>query len=126
MAGAFVGPRYDRKHLEVDTFRTAGVFEPFDFPQGQFGAWVHYRAVVRDKQRQVYIDGLLVRVVPITENTDPWIAIRSLGRSHVGIRNLRITGRPVIAETLTNQLNTDIPRLKSVFTAVEDPYYLSM
>lgn len=100
VAGTFVGPRYDRKQLEVGTFRSSGAFEAFDFPQVQFGPWVHYRAVVRDKQCGVYIDGLPVRISPITEHSDPWVAIRSWGRSRGGVRNLRITGNPVIPDQI--------------------------
>jgi WD40 repeat protein len=101
VAGAFAGPRYDRKQLEVGTFRSSGTFEAFDFPQVQFGPWVHYRAVVRDKQCRVYIDGLPVRTLPITEYSDPWVAIRSWGRSRGGVRNLRITGNPVIPDQIS-------------------------
>ena len=115
VAGLFAGPRYDRKHLEVGTFRTGAVFEKFDFPQTQFGPWVHFRAVVRDQRCRAFIDGLLVRDWPVTPHSDPWVAIRTWGRSRGGVRNLRITGNPVIPECIPLSAAKDLVGWSSYF-----------
>lgn len=108
MAGTFVGPHYDRRQLEVGTFRTGGVFEPIGFQLGQFDQWVHFRAVVRENECRTYINGQQVRTSRLVQHSDPWVAIRSWGRSHGGVRDLRITGSPVIPASVDLSASSEL------------------
>ena len=100
VAGTFSGPSNDLRNIETGTFRTDGGLKPVDLPFSRLDAWVHYRCVVRDHVCRTYINGRPVQTTSLTNNHDPWVAIRSRVRSHGGVRDVRITGDPVIPESV--------------------------
>lgn len=66
--------------------------------------WLRYRAIVRDGVLSVSFNGRKVHQQSLTDNYDPWVAIRSTFHNHGAVRNLRITGDPQIPDEL--QLST--------------------
>lgn len=67
--------------------------------------WVPYRTVVRDGTATTYLTGRKVHVEKLESDHDPWLAIRSSPRHHGHVRNIRITGDPVIPDQI--ELSTD-------------------
>jgi hypothetical protein len=62
--------------------------------------FLHYRVEVKDGVASTFFNGRKVREVPLGADHDPWVGIRSAGHSQGGIRDLRITGNPIIPAEL--------------------------
>jgi hypothetical protein len=64
------------------------------------GDWMRYRLAVADGRMQVYFNGRLVRDQVLSNDHDPWLAIRNHWERSGAVCDLRITGDPVIPETV--------------------------
>ncbi|HUQ70188.1 MAG TPA: DUF1583 domain-containing protein, partial [Planctomycetaceae bacterium] len=108
LAGSYVGPRWDQKHIEHGTFRGAAPHLPIEPPFTKFGPWVRYRGVVRDGTCTVFINGRLVQAESLPEPFDPWIAIRCWGKHQGVVQDMRITGRPTVLEAVPLSASPDL------------------
>ena len=99
VAGTVVGNDSNLSQIWVGTFRDGAQMQPIDYRFSNFGKWVHYRCVVRDKIATTFLNGQVVRTEQF-DSPDPWVTVRSWSRSHGSVRDIRITGDPVIPETI--------------------------
>lgn len=99
-AGKYFGPRVNANLLETGTFRAGPVLERLDPPFSGFDAWVRFRAVFRDRVREIYLNGRLVDRELLTENHDPWIGVRSWSNTSARFRNVQISGDPQILDAV--------------------------
>jgi hypothetical protein len=60
--------------------------------------WVRYRVDMRDGVCSRYLNSRLISRTPIPKEHDPWIAIRNPSSGVGSIRNVRITGAPIVPE----------------------------
>lgn len=96
--GLFVGPRGDRKSLEVGKFRTEHLVQPVDPPFASHDPWVRYRAVVRDGHLKVFLNERLLVERELGSSFDPWIGARGIAHSTGPLRHLQIAGEPQIPD----------------------------
>ena len=60
--------------------------------------WLRYRVDVRDGVCSRYINSRLISRTDIPQQHDPWIAIRNPGSGVGSLRNVRITGDPIVPD----------------------------
>ena len=98
--GSYIGARSDRKNLDIGTFRAVSAGEPVEPQFSPFWPSVRYRGVIRYGSRSISLNGRPVKSEKLTGNSDPWLAIRSAGRSVGGIQDLRMSGRPRVLDAV--------------------------
>ena len=94
-AGTLFGPR-NKFELVTGNFRTGPVIQKVDPPFTKDNPWIRYRATVHDGVVKTWLHGRLVDEKYVSPDFDPWVGIRSWGRSSGVFRDLRITGSPTI------------------------------
>lgn len=115
VAGKSVFPRWDLAHVDSGTFRSEGDSGPVDPKLNLFGDWVRYRVVVRDGVRSTWFNGRKIHEEPVSDDADPWFAMRSWSRYHSTVRNLRVTGQPKIPDQVTLTKAPGLPGWKPYF-----------
>ena len=70
--------------------------------------WMRLQARVRDNRCSFYVDGRLVHEETLPAGRDPWLAIRVPFSTYGRVRDLCITGTPVIPETLRLSDNSEL------------------
>lgn len=108
VAGAYVAPIYDHVSYGHGSFRAAqplGVIAP---RLSECDEWMRYRAVVRDHTCSTYFNGRLIHTAALPVEHDPWLAIRSNFDTDGAVRNLRITGTPVVPEQIHLSASNDL------------------
>lgn len=100
IGGTWVAPVYTHAAYDLGIFRQELKRFEFTPPLTKTKEWIHYRTVVRDQEISTYFNGRLVRRSSVSVDHDPWIAVRSSPRHDGAVRNLRISGRPVIPSEL--------------------------
>lgn len=119
VAGKWISPYYNRKEYEIGTFdRDFGNIKlPFQLTKDR--DWMRYRVTVRDLVATTYVNGRKLHAERLSSDYAPWLAVRSSYRQDGGIRNLRITGNPVIP----NQINLLAdPQIASWSSYFQDPF----
>ena len=66
----------------------------------QVDDWIRYRIEMRDGVCSRFINGRLIHDENLGANHDPWIAIRTPSYGEGSVRDVRITGNPVIPERI--------------------------
>ncbi|MDA0808932.1 MAG: DUF1583 domain-containing protein [Planctomycetota bacterium] len=94
-AGTLFGPR-NKFELVTGDFRSGPVIQKVDPPFTKDNPWIRYRATVHDGVVKTWLHGRLVDEKYVSPDFDPWVGIRSWGRSSGVFRDLRITGSPKI------------------------------
>ena len=94
-AGTLFGPR-NKFELVTGKFRTGPVIQKVDPPFTKDNLWIRYRATVHDGVVKTWLHGRLVDEKNVSPDFDPWVGVRSWGRSSGVFRDLRITGSPQI------------------------------
>lgn len=107
-ADRICGIRGTHSEIDIGNFRRGAVAEGFDPPLSRLGQWVRYRVVFRDGIRTMFINGRPVLTERLPENHDPWIGIRSWYRSYAMVRDLRITGSPVIPDVVDLSASSEL------------------
>ncbi len=108
VAGRYVGLLWDHKHLDLGRFGPGDPNLPIDPPFSPIDFWTRYRVVMRDGICTRFINGREVRIEAPPKNADPWIGIRSWGRSQSGMRDFRITGQPIVLDSVLMSAATDL------------------
>jgi len=98
--GLWVAPVYTHAGYDLGNFHSTRPRVEFSPPMTKTKEWIHYRTVVRDRVISTYFNGRLMRQGMVTRDHDPWLAIRSSPRHDGAVRNLRITGQPVVPEEI--------------------------
>lgn len=108
-AGYWAAPVYNRTQYRAGTFRR-------DWPRGAIeprlmkpGETMTYRTAVKNGIVTFSVNGRLIHSHGLTEDFDPWLAIRSMDRNNTGVHNLRITGNPEIPDTINMCALEDLP-----------------
>lgn len=108
-AGFSFAPSSNPSELGVGNVRKGGGFKiPVDPPFKKFNDLVRCRASFRDGTRTLYVNGRVVRTDSLPEHHDPWIGVRSWYRSDARFRNVQISGKPVIPESVVLSESADL------------------
>jgi hypothetical protein len=109
VAGTWVGPYWNRKAYVLGNFREEQPQRQVEPQIASPDEWARYRAVVRGGVCTTYFNGRKLHEEPVVEASDPWLAIRGTARSHGAVRNLRITGNPIVPEQIELATIPDLP-----------------
>ncbi|MEZ6125650.1 MAG: DUF1583 domain-containing protein [Planctomycetaceae bacterium] len=91
----------DGKVLQLSRFRKEQTSIALDEPLTLTGTWIHCRATMQDNYLTVFMNGREVYSEQLSEDHDPWVGIRSWRRSRMSAKNFRITGQPLVRDTIS-------------------------
>ena len=77
--------------------------------------WSRYRMQVKDNYVSVWFNGRLVHQHGVENNCDPWLSIRNMWMHQSGVRNVRITGDPVVPDEISLLTSDDLPGWSSFY-----------
>ena len=100
VCGNWVAPVYTHAAYDLGNFHQELKRFEVSPPLTTTKEWIHYRTVLRNQTVSTYFNGRLVRQELLSHDHDPWIAIRSSPRHEGAVRNLRITGQPIVPEEI--------------------------
>ena len=72
------------------------------------GDWYAFRLVVKGGRMTVYAKGQKIHEQAIAGESDPWLAIFAGGNLSTGVRNLKISGKPVIPRQILLTGSSDL------------------
>lgn len=101
VAGTWVTPDYDMHSYSVGNFRQQLRTDPLDPPMSKVDQWIRYRAVIRDGRYTTWCNGRQLHQQPVDPNHDPWIAVRSLWITAGAVKEVRITGNPLVPDEIS-------------------------
>jgi Tol biopolymer transport system component len=97
--GSIFGPQwYD--HFYFGDLRSGAQREVLDPRLNHLNEWVHGRVEFRGNTRSCYLNGRCVRTDVLTEPRYPWLGHHSWFRNRGRLRDVRITGQPVIPDSI--------------------------
>lgn len=99
-AGRWVGLISDRRQYFAGTFQTTFATETLTEPLARLGLWSRMRVVVRDGTCTTSVNGRKLSEDAVAEDDPPWVALRTLMKSHGVFRDVRITGTPAIPDRI--------------------------
>ena len=110
VAGNWVGPWWNREASVLGNFREQRPRQDLAAPLAhQTNEWARYRAVVRDGVCTTYFNGRKLHEELVSDEAEPWLAIRATARSHGAVRDLRISGKPVIPRQINLAMLPELP-----------------
>lgn len=107
-AGLCVGLHPSTTNYEVGRFGTNPVAKKLEPKLGNHPPWGRYRAVVRDGQLTVFLNGRQIHSEPIAEDAPPWVGLRAWGQLFPSARDFRITGHPTIPPAVPLATSADL------------------
>lgn len=120
-AGRWIGTYWNRKAFEIGNVRFQRPRVSLEKPMAKFREWSRYRVVVRDGTYSMFFNGRKLHEEQIGDTFDPWIAIRGRARSLGAVRDLRITGAPIVPEAVDLATKKALPGWTSYYqTPVSD------
>jgi tetratricopeptide (TPR) repeat protein len=93
--------QYTRKTFNLNSFDQrirVGQIEP---PFPDLGQWYKFRLVVHGDTYTVYINDRKMCDEPLPDDADPWLMLHADNQITAGFRDLKITGRPSVPESLS-------------------------
>lgn len=100
VGGTWVSPNYDYVSYQVGNMQNHQQRRPIEPRLMKGDGKLHYRTEVRDGVATTFTEGRLIHTEPLADNCDPWIAIRNGDVQEGTAWNVRVTGAPVIPETI--------------------------
>ena len=100
VAGTWVGPRFNHQGYQFGDVRQQRPHGTITPRLSEIGEWMRVRAVVRNRQHLTFVNGRLIHQESLPRDHDPWLALRVPFQSFGRIRDVCVTGQPVIPETL--------------------------
>lgn len=97
---ALFGHTWGGRNLQVGSVRSGVSNIRLEPPFARVDDWMHCRAVFQDDEIQVSLNGRQIVSLPRGAATSPWFALRSWSRSTAIFRDVRITGEPLIPESI--------------------------
>lgn len=102
IGGNYVAPVHGMSHYDLGNFHEhqgrvridPGLWSRSDVP------FIHYRVSVKDGVASTFFNGREVHQKQLGKDHDPWVGIRSEFDRHGGVRDLRISGNPIIPSEL--------------------------
>jgi hypothetical protein len=95
-----VGPKLDLKLLDRSQFGRPLGDVAINPPLEKLGEWYAFRLAAQKGRLTASINGRKVHETPLPPDCDPWVTILSQGMESGSVRNLTITGNPVIPHKL--------------------------
>lgn len=102
-AGWWTQPAGSLAQVGVGGYRTrepVGEIIGFDPKLTDPGPWMRYRFTVQDGRMKVYCNGRFLYEREAAQQCDPWLAMRTHWERNGGIRDVRISGEPMIPEQI--------------------------
>lgn len=109
VAGLWVAPAWGMTTFDSGIFRqrrARGKIEPRLTATNE---WIRYRTVVRNSKATTYFNGRKIHEESLHPDHEPWVAIRSPWYADGVVRDLRITGQPLIPEQLNISAARGLP-----------------
>lgn len=101
VGGHWVSPLlFHRRDYDVGDLRGFAASTAFTPPLASIREWMHYRTNVKSNAATTSINGRLLHTEKLRADHDPWLALRSRYVTDGGARNIRVTGDPVIPDTI--------------------------
>ena len=100
VGGTWVSPNYDYTSYQVGNMQNQQQRRPIEPRLMKGDGKLHYRTEVRDGVATTFTEGRMIHTEPLADNCDPWIALRNGDVQEGTAWNVRITGTPVIPETI--------------------------
>ncbi|CAK9115493.1 Tol-Pal system protein TolB [Durusdinium trenchii] len=109
LGGRFHGPGGSHNVFETGSFRK-GIISRDKIPEAfsKMDKWVTYRVAVRNNRYAVSIHGRPVHEQPLPEHADPWLGIHSWFRNPARVRDVRISGEPIIPDEVLLSATPDL------------------
>lgn len=114
-AGDVFGITSDSTIYNIGSLKTGLNPVQVEPPFAKISEWGHCRITMRGGVRTVYLNGRRVREDEIPEGHFPWIGLRGWYHSDAPLRDVRITGRPVIPQEVSLSNHPDLPGWESYF-----------
>lgn len=115
VAGTWLGPQASHTEYVVGSVgaeRPRGTITP---RLSEIEDWVRLRAKVDERECLFFINGRLIHREPLTIDHDPWLAVRVPFHSFGQIRDVSVTGEPVVPRTLNLSSNGQLPGWTSYY-----------
>ena len=121
----WAGCVYDLNRCNHGTFRYDNDFLPIDPPLSQMFDSMRVRLNVQDQTRSTFVNGRPIFQSKHPPGSDPWLTIHSGWPANGTVKNLRITGDPLVSDQLELLTSSDLidwlPYFdESVGSAVDD------
>ena len=100
VAGTWLGLEFNHEKLQVGNIREQRPSLVMEKRLSEIGDWMRMRVVVQDDKRTAFINGRLVHEELLSVHHEPWLALRISFYSSGGVRNVCVTGHPLIPATL--------------------------
>ena len=97
--GNLLGPNWGTQLCYGD-LRSGAVMVPLTPPLNHLESWVHCRVEFQGETRTLSLNGRRVRTDALTGPRYPWLASHSWSRNEGRIRDVRITGSPIIPNSV--------------------------
>lgn len=98
--GMWITPVWHHESVQMGELYRVAPEIPMQPKLSRVDNWLRYRVDVRDGFCSRYINSRLISREPLPKEHDPWVAIRNPGTGTGSIRNVRITGTPVIPDSV--------------------------
>ncbi len=114
--GRWLGPAWGMTHIETGDHR-----RNYSKPQlsrkmdTEVGKWFHVTIRDRDGLGQFIVNGREIPLESLNLAKDPWMGARFWHRYHGGIRDVRISGTPVIPESIKLIYDSDLTGWSSYY-----------
>lgn len=107
--GRFHGPGGAHDVFETGSFRR-GIISRDKIPEAfsKMDKWVTYRVAVRNNRYTVSIHGRPVHENELPEHADPWFGIHGWFRNPARVRDVRISGAPIIPKEVLLSATPDL------------------
>jgi tetratricopeptide (TPR) repeat protein len=106
--GAWVGITSDPKHLELGRVGRPALSVVVDPPLENIRGWVPFRMVVKGGTSTAFLGNRKIHEATLADAPDPWLAIVGTKASSGAVRNLTLSGSPVVPETLELSRASDL------------------
>ena len=108
VAGTWIAPVYDHASFQIGNLLAVRPSVKFEPKLSETDDWIWYRVELQDGVCSRFINGRLAHQERLSENHDPWVAIRTPHASTDHVRNVRITGNPTVLRELNLTANANV------------------
>jgi hypothetical protein len=105
VAGMWAGPRYTHREIESGTLRAAGPVASIEPRLAEIGDWARFRVSVSPGNCSMYVNGRLIHQHQPKTGHAKWLAVRVPFHSFGSVRDVCISGDPIVPGTV--QLSED-------------------
>ncbi len=103
-----VGLQYDKKSYQLYHFGRFDGSHPIDPPFKEIGPWYSFKLAIKDGTYSAFVNGRKIHESRLPDEPDAWLSLATYGETNGGVRNLKITGSPVVPESLKLSSGTNL------------------